>query len=82
METFEQRYGVRIVQGWGMTETSPLAAVGHPPAHIELGDAEELDWRAKTGRVISGVELRIVDDQGVSISPSASSLTKGVRNND
>jgi fatty-acyl-CoA synthase len=64
METFEQRYGVRIVQGWGMTETSPLAAVGHPPASVELGDAEEMDWRAKTGRVVSGVELRIVDDQG------------------
>ena len=37
MERFEERYGVRIVQGWGMTETSPLAAVAHPPASVELG---------------------------------------------
>ena len=36
MERFEERYGVRIVQGWGMTETSPLAAVAHPPASVEL----------------------------------------------
>jgi fatty-acyl-CoA synthase len=64
MERFEDRYGVRIVQGWGMTETSPLAAVGHAPVGVELGTAEELDWRAKTGRVIGGVELRIVDDAG------------------
>ena len=28
---------MRIVQGWGMTETSPLAAVAHPPASVELG---------------------------------------------
>ena len=37
MERFEERYGVRIVQAWGMTETSPLAAVAHPPASVELG---------------------------------------------
>src|SRR5665213_428042 len=32
MESFEKKYGVRIIQAWGMTETSPLAAVAHPPA--------------------------------------------------
>jgi fatty-acyl-CoA synthase len=64
MENFETKYGVRIVQAWGMTETSPLAAVAHPPARVELGSPEEMDWRARTGRVVSGVELRIVDDQG------------------
>ena len=64
MENFEQRYGVRIVQAWGMTETSPLAAVAHPPAHVEIGSPEEMDWRARTGRVVGGVELRIVDDLG------------------
>ncbi len=64
MERFEQRYGVRIVQAWGMTETSPLAAVAHPPASVELGGADEMNWRARTGRIVSGVELRIVDDAG------------------
>jgi fatty-acyl-CoA synthase len=64
MEKFQERYGVRIVQGWGMTETSPLAAVGHAPASVELGTVEEMDWRARTGRIVSGVELRIVDDRG------------------
>jgi len=64
MERFRERYGVTIVQGWGMTETSPLAAVSRAPAAVELGTSEEMDWLARTGRVISGVELRIVDDQG------------------
>ena len=65
IERFEEQFGVRIVQGWGMTETSPLAAVSLPPKGVELGTTEEMDWRAKSGRIIAGVELRIVDDDGV-----------------
>jgi len=68
MEQFEQRYGVRIVQAWGMTETSPLGTVAHPPAGVEIGAPEELDWRVKTGRPVAGVELRVVADDG-STSP-------------
>jgi fatty-acyl-CoA synthase len=65
MEKFQERFGVRILQGWGMTETSPLCAVGHPPRGVAPGTSEEMDWRALTGRIIPGVELRIVDDGGV-----------------
>ena len=50
MENFEKKYGVRIVQAWGMTETSPLAAVAHPPASVEIGSPEEMDWRAHRPR--------------------------------
>jgi fatty-acyl-CoA synthase len=64
MERFHGRDGLRIVQGWGMTEMSPVGAVGHPPADARPGTPEELDWRAKTGRVIPGVELRLVGDDG------------------
>jgi len=66
MENFEAKYGVRIVQAWGMTETSPLAA-SRTPRVVEVGSTEEMDWRARTGRVVGGVELRIVDDAGRSL---------------
>ncbi len=62
IERFQERHGVRIVQAWGMTETSPLAAVSHPPKDAPA--AEDVDWRTRTGRVVAGVELRIVDDAG------------------
>jgi len=62
MERFQERHGVRIVQAWGMTETSPIAAVALPPRGT--APADEMMWRAKTGRVVAGVELRIVDDAG------------------
>jgi fatty-acyl-CoA synthase len=62
IEAFQDRHGVRIVQAWGMTETSPLAAVAHAPDGASPD--EEMDWRARTGRVMPGVELRIVGDDG------------------
>ena len=59
---FDERYGVPIYQGWGMTETSPVAALAIPP---KRGDGRsEVQYRAMTGRVLPGVELRIVDDAG------------------
>ena len=65
MQRFERDHGVRIVQAWGMTETSPVAAIAHVPAGSSPD--EEWTWRAKTGRVIAGVELRTVDDAGTEL---------------
>ena len=63
IDGFRETFGLPVVQGWGMTETSPVCAIGHPPK--DMGDLSETDWRVKTGRIIPGVELRITDDAGV-----------------
>ncbi len=63
MERFQQRHNLRIIQAWGMTETSPLGAIAYPPAGSDVD--EEMDWRSKTGRVAPGVELRVVDGDRV-----------------
>ena len=52
----------QVIQGWGMTETSPLAAVSIPPAGTP-GELE-IDYRVKAGRVVAGVQVRITDDDG------------------
>jgi len=62
MEAFQERHGVKIIQAWGMTETSPIAAVAQPPKQAPA--EEDMAWRSKTGRVIAGVELRITADDG------------------
>jgi acyl-CoA synthetase (AMP-forming)/AMP-acid ligase II len=54
IERFHERYGIEIIQGWGMTETSPVGALSLPPAGVVAWD-EQLDWRAKTGRVFAGI---------------------------
>ncbi|MCV7170636.1 long-chain fatty acid--CoA ligase [Mycobacterium manitobense] len=61
MRAYEQ-LGVRIVQAWGMTETSPLATVAHPTPGVS--DDERWMQRASQGRPACGVEVRIVDDEG------------------
>jgi len=62
MKRFQQDHGMHIVQAWGMTETSPLGAIAHVPAGAPA--EEEWTWRGRTGRVIVGVDMRIVDDLG------------------
>ncbi len=59
---FEQRYGVRVLHAWGMTETSPYGCVAVPPAGLD-GDAE-LAYRATQGRFPCSVEARLVNDAG------------------
>ncbi len=62
IDRFEDLYGVPIIQGWGMTETSPLGAVGSPPKGVTGEEARQ--YRAKAGRVVFGVEARVVDGTG------------------
>lgn len=69
-ETFEKQYGVKVRQIWGMTEMSPLGVLATPTAKIaELGDEEmnEILW-TRQGRLQFGVELKIVDDAGETLT--------------
>jgi fatty-acyl-CoA synthase len=59
IDRFQRRFGVKVTQGWGMTETSPLAAIARPPKGSAPED--ELNYRVKTGRVVAGIEMRLAD---------------------
>jgi acyl-CoA synthetase (AMP-forming)/AMP-acid ligase II len=61
MKDFQERHGVRIFQAWGMTETSPVATYSRPDEGPE--DAH-WDNRARQGKPLPWVELRLVDDDG------------------
>ena len=65
---FREIHDVVVIQGWGMTEMSPLGTVSTPKFGMDSLTGEELDEvRAKAGRGIYGVEMRIVDDEGNSL---------------
>ncbi len=60
IEGARDRWGVPVIQGWGMTETSPMCVLSHPPK--DLADTPETQWRMKSGRPVPGVSVRVVDE--------------------
>ncbi|QES49073.1 long-chain fatty acid--CoA ligase [Streptomyces venezuelae] len=61
MEAYD-RLGVRLCHAWGMTETSPLGTMAHPPAGLTA--EEEWPYRLTQGRFPAGVEARLVGPGG------------------
>jgi fatty-acyl-CoA synthase len=65
MITAFERHGISVCQGWGMTEMSPVGTTALlRPRHDRLDSAAQLAIRAKQGRPLFGVEMKIVDDEG------------------
>jgi fatty-acyl-CoA synthase len=64
-EAYEKELGVRILQAWGMTETSPLGSVAHPPAG--LPEDEAWRYRDTQGRLMCQVEYRLIGEEGVPV---------------
>lgn len=62
MRAFEERHGVRIMQAWGMTETSPIGAVARPPEDAE--GEQHWHYRTATGRIVPLVDVRLWGDDG------------------
>ena len=62
MRAFQERHGVTVYHGWGMTETSPVGSVSIPPTGAE-GDAY-WDYRYMQGRIAPHVEARLVAADG------------------
>jgi fatty-acyl-CoA synthase len=63
IERFKHQHQVEVIQGWGMTETSPLGTIFCKKAGMEdLSEEEEIDLQCLQGRGVFGIEMRIVDD--------------------
>jgi len=63
-KAFEER-GIAMMQGWGMTEMSPLGSTSALKAkHRRLDAAGRRAITAKAGRPVFGVDMKIVDDAG------------------
>jgi fatty-acyl-CoA synthase len=72
MRDFQERHGVRIFQAWGMTETSPVATYSRPD---ESGEPDDAYWddRARQGRAMPWVELRLIGEGGAEVPWDGSS---------
>ena len=61
---FEQTFGCMILEGYGLSETSPVASFNHPDRERKPGSI---------GTPVEGVEMRVVDLDGREWWPSAKS---------
>ena len=67
-ERFETVFGAFVVHAWGMTEMSPLGTVCNLlPKHSGDTLEQRLTIQEKQGRAVYGVEMKIVDDDGVNL---------------
>ncbi len=65
LRAYEDEYDVVMQQGWGMTEMSPLGAVNSLlPKHDSLDREAQIKIKLKQGRLVFGVGMRIVNDEG------------------
>jgi long-chain acyl-CoA synthetase len=55
MRAFEERFGCKILEGYGLSETSPVASFNHPDRERKPGSI---------GTPIEGVEMQVWDDDG------------------
>src|SRR5437868_9733545 len=69
-EAYREKTGLPLTQAWGMTETSPIASVGHIKRTLRNRPEDELaDLRASQGLGAPGVDLRIVDPESGEEAP-------------
>lgn len=65
IDWFWRNRGIRVVQGWGMTETNPVAAVAQlKPAMEEWDFDRQLDVLETAGLPVPGLQVKIVDEAG------------------
>ncbi|MBA2546914.1 MAG: fatty-acid--CoA ligase [Burkholderiaceae bacterium] len=68
IQLFQQKYGVQVLHAWGMTEMSPLGtACTFKHKHAAWSPAERAPVQSKQGRALYGVDMKIVDDDGVDL---------------
>jgi long-chain acyl-CoA synthetase len=58
LRQFEEAFGCPILEGYGLSETSPVASFNHPDRPRKAGSI---------GTPIAGVEMRVVDDSGADV---------------
>jgi long-chain acyl-CoA synthetase len=55
LRAFEEKFGCKVLEGYGLSETSPVASFNHPDRERKVGSI---------GTPVQGVEMKVVDEDG------------------
>jgi 3-(methylthio)propionyl---CoA ligase len=65
MKTLQEHFGVEVIHAWGMTELSPLGTLSKlKKKHDALPADAQQRLLEKQGRVVYGIDMAIIDDDG------------------
>jgi acyl-CoA synthetase (AMP-forming)/AMP-acid ligase II len=65
IRAFQDDFGVQVLHAWGMTEMSPLGtATTFKAKHLKMSKEARTALQNKQGRVLFGVDIRIVGEDG------------------
>lgn len=64
MRAFHDRHNIDLIHGWGMTEMTPVGTLAWAPAAVEDGSDEYWRYRSMQGRLLIGVEGRLLTPEG------------------
>src|SRR5262249_31048509 len=65
LDAFENEFGIAVHHGWGMTEMTPVGTINNPKPKFEhAAPAVRTRQKLKQGRLLFGVEMRVVDAAG------------------
>ncbi len=60
LRAFEEKFGCAILEGYGLSETSPVASFNHP---------DQVRKPGSIGTPIEGVQMQVIDDSGQALPP-------------
>jgi|TARA_B100001094_G_C18193802_1_gene809167 fatty-acyl-CoA synthase len=68
IKEFEEKHKAFLLHGWGMTEMSPLGTLNAYNSDMQNMDLEErYDLQTSQGKAIYGCQIKIVDDEGMTL---------------
>jgi long-chain acyl-CoA synthetase len=62
MRAFEERFDCPVLEGYGLSETSPVASFNRRDRERKPGSI---------GLPVDGIEMRVIDDEGADVAPGA-----------